>query len=146
MAADESPKAESFWNKFNLGTEGVYRADISNGGGDYGAAIGGGFSFNKHVSLIARGVAYETDNWRGSVVDELHGGISANIFSFKSVGLSAEGAYLRHFERKDNGVGVGGRLAFNFNETVSLFGGAQYRIWNKGQNDFMFPVGFNFSL
>ena len=141
-------KAASFLDGLSLTTEGFYRADISNGGGDWGAGSTLGLKLNKFVTLNVRNLAYEKDNWGGSVVDESQAGVSAQILqSFNGkLTINAEGDYCRQWETKDNGIGVGGNIAWHFSKRVEAFGGVQYRVWNKGANDMMYPFGIKFSF
>jgi hypothetical protein len=83
-----------------------------------------------------------------SVVDETHAGVAAQLFTASGgkLTLNAEGAYVRAWESQDNGIGVGGNLNYAFTKSISAFGGVQYRVWNKGANDILYPFGIKFSF
>jgi hypothetical protein len=138
----------SFLDGISVSTIGLYRADISKGGGDYGAGVDIGLKLNPTVTLNVRNLAYEHNKWGDSVIDETHVGVIAQLFKANKdkLTISGEADYVRQWETKDNGIGVGGRLSYNFTKNISTFAGIQYRIFNKGNNDFMFPFGINFKF
>lgn len=141
-------KESSFLDGLSLTTEGFYRADLSNGGGNWGAGSTVGIKLNKHVTLNIRNIAWESGNWGGSVIDESQAGVSAVLFNAAKgkLTLNAEGNYVRDWNTQDNGIGVGGNLNYAFTKSVSAFGGVQYRVWNKGANDMLYPFGIRFTF
>ena len=148
LALTVSTQAASFLDGLSLTTEGFYRADISNGGGEWGAGSTVGLKLNKFVTFNIRNLAYEHNNWGGSTIDESQAGVSAQILqSFNGkLTINAEGDYCRQWETHDNGIGVGGNVAWHFTKHIEAFGGVQYRVWNKGANDMMYPFGIKFSF
>lgn len=141
-------KEKNFLDGLSLTTEGFYRADISNGGGEWGAGSTLSLQLQKNVNLNIRNLAYEHDNWGGSTIDESQAGVSAKLFSAAKgkLTINGEADYCRNWESKDNGIGVGGNANYAFTKNISVFGGVQYRVWNKGANDMMYPFGVKFSF
>lgn len=140
-------QSSSFLDSISLTTEGFYLQNLSDGGGQWGAGSTVGLKLNKNVTLNVRNLAYETENWGGGpAIDESQAGFAFQLLTSKKLTLNGEVDYVRNWNTDDNGIGVGGNLSWAFTKRVSAFGGVQFRVWNKGNNDILYPFGIKFSF
>ena len=139
----------SFLKDFNIGTEGIYKFDLSSGDKSWGAALVTGFQLNKYVGVNVRTITYEgTDGWTGYAIDENQVNVTANLFKNASgkLSLNGEAGYARSWSAEDNGVNVGGNIKYNFTKNISASAGVVYQLWNKGGNSLLIPFGVGYSF
>lgn len=146
ISAAESP---SFLKDFNIGTEGIYKFDLSTGDKSWGAALVTGFQLNKYVGVNVRSITYEgTDFWGNRAIDENQANVTANLFKNASgkLFLNGEAGYARSWSAEDNGVNVGGNIKYNFTKNISASAGVVYQLWNKEGNTLLIPFGIGYSF
>lgn len=132
-------------------TLGAVRLVGVDGGEQWGAGVQGSYDLNKHVALTGRAIAYETENWGGSTVDEASAGVEARLLRSANgkFGLSALGLVHRSFGQYEAwGIGLGGKATATIYKSLHAFGQAEYRIWDKRpENDDLllsFGLGLRF--
>lgn len=118
-AASAKKESKSWWTDFSVSPYGAVNHP-NFGKPQYGAGLDVGYSINKTVSLHGTALAYESDRWGGSTIDE-----ASVLFRADLIRASKERfvTYVlaggdRDFERDDwaFGAGIGAelRLARNF--------------------------------
>lgn len=120
-------------------------------GEQWGAGVQASYDLNKHVALTGRALAYETENWGGSTVDEASLGVEAKLLKSANgkFGLSAIGGVHRSFGLYEAwGIGLGGKVTAVLYRQLYGFGQAEYRIWDeRPENDDLllsFGIGLRF--
>jgi len=138
----------SFLKDFNIGTEGIYRVDLSEGNQSWGAALVTGFQLNKYVGVNIRTIANEGDNWGGNVIDENHINATFNLLKSANgkLSLNGEAGYARSWGADDNGINIGGNLKYSLTQNLSASAGALYQVWNKQGNSLLIPFGLGYSF
>lgn len=134
--------------QISIETLGAVRNANINGAATFGAGVDVGVKFNDWVTGHARALAYETDNWRGSVVDEGSLLVEAQLFSSasKRVTLSAIGGADRDFVADDWGFSVGIRPAIVLTKNFSIVAESRIRAWFKQDKDLITTAGLRFSF
>lgn len=117
-------------------------------GVDYGAGVDLGLKLNSFVTGHVRALAYESDNWRGSTIDEGSLLIEARLLTSanKKLSLSAVGGVTRDFGVDDWGFGVGPRLTVQLTPNIGLVGESQIRAWFDREKDLITTFGIQFTF
>ena len=134
--------------KLSVEAIGAIRYNDLKGPGDYGAGADFGYQFNKYVTGHVRLLAYETDNWRGSAIDEGALLVEAKLLRSANgkLSLSAIGGAHRDIARDDWGFGVGLRGVANIYKTLSAFAGGEIRAWFDQPKDGLITAGLQFGF
>lgn len=128
---------KSFIDSITVSPYGAVRwADLKNEP-DYGAGLDLGVKVNPFVDVHVVNLAYQTDRWGGSVIDETGLLISADITRFKVESFTPYfiGGGWRDWDQEDWGfsAGLGGRI--NFNKHFSVGADYQLRAWFNHDKD-----------
>jgi hypothetical protein len=117
-------------------------------GEQYGAGLGLGYKFNSYVTGWARALAYETDNWRGSTIDEASLLVEARLFNSGngSFRLAAIGGADRDFDAQDWGFSVGLRAGLSLTPNLGLVAESRIRAWFDQEKDLISTAGLAFSF
>lgn len=108
-----------------------HQAEFTRGPSQWGAGIDAGLPVNRFVSIHVRNLAFEAEDWRGSVVDEtaLYGRADFVKFAGEIFRLYGTGGGTRHWEIDDWSFGVGLGAEYRFNRNVSLSAGREIRAY-----------------
>jgi len=127
---------KSWWTDFSVSPFGAV-THPNFGAPEYGAGLDVGYNINKTVSLHVANLAYETDNWKGTTIDETSLLFRADLIRYSKERLVGYllGAGDRDWGRDDwaFGVGVGAELRFSKNVSVGV--DSRIRSWFKNEKD-----------
>jgi hypothetical protein len=127
---------------------GAIRYDDLKGPATYGGGADLGYAFNKYVIGHARVLTYETDNWRGTAVDEGSLLAEAKLLSSANgkLSLSGIGGVHRDFDRDDWGFGIGARGTAVVYKTLSAFAQGEIRAWFSKEKDGLVSAGLQWAF
>jgi Outer membrane protein beta-barrel domain len=134
-ATVQTAKPESILDQITIAPVAALQTENLVGESRFGAGLDLGFDVNPFVSLHGTALTYETENWKGSVVDEseLYG--RANFVKFKNETFVfyGKGGLQRDWQESIWGFGVGAGAELRLSKNVAL--GADYtvRSWFKGR-------------
>lgn len=144
----EPIKSSSILSSLSVEAIGAIRYDDLKGPATYGAGADVGYAFNKYVIGHARLLTYETDDWRGSAIDE--GSLLAEAKFLRSangrLSLSGIGGVHRDFDRDDWGFGIGARGTAVIWKNLSAFAQGEIRAWFSKEKDGLVSAGLQLAF
>jgi hypothetical protein len=86
---------------------------------------------DKFVSIHVTGLAYETDNWRSSTIDESEAYVSADLTKFAndSFIVSLKGGAVADWNDGDYGLSVGAGARIQLSKSLSIGSDYSVRAW-----------------
>ncbi len=128
MAANSNAAEKSILESISVAPVAALKGSEITGEHTFGAGLDLGFDVNKFVSIHATALGYETDNWRGGVVDESEVYGKANFVKFanESFVFYGKGGATRDWSGDDWALGVGLGAELRLSKSVSV--GADYTI------------------
>lgn len=120
--------AEAWWTKIDVAPVAVLQTKDINGASQFGAGVDLGLRVNPWVSVRVVNLAYEQEDWGGSVIDETDLLVRADITALKYNSFTPYfiGGGLYEYETKNFGMSAGLGGQFNFSKNVGI--GADYSI------------------
>jgi hypothetical protein len=137
------PAKPNLLDKVSIAAVGAHQqADFAHGPGQWGAGLDAGLSLHRFVSLHLRNLAFEQNEWRGSVVDEtsLYGRADWRPLKSDKFHLYGTGGGTRHWTDEDWSLALGAGAEYRFNKTVALSAAREIRAHFKGQRDWLTTV------
>jgi hypothetical protein len=145
-----SPKTlgASFIDNLSVSPYGAMKSVNITDGHVFGAGIAVDYKVNTPVSVGIRATSFETDEWRGSAIDEGSFVVTAVLLKSDNNGLTlaAVGAVDRDFDNQDWGFSTGARVAAKLHKQVELFGESRIRAWFDQDKDLITSAGVKFSF
>jgi hypothetical protein len=137
LTASISAQAADFWGQFTLAPVIALKAPNIDGDGILGAGAALSFRVNDFVSLQVHNLAYESNNWRDSTIDETSFLVKADITKFKwnSFVPYFIGGGQRDWTREDWGFSAGVGAQYNFSKKISLGADYSLRAWFNNDKD-----------
>ncbi len=128
MAANSNAAEKSILESISIAPVAALKGAEITGSHTFGTGLDLGFDVNKFVSIHATALGYETDNWRGGVVDEseIYGKANFVKFANESFVLYGKGGVTRDWSGDDWALGVGLGAELRLSESVSV--GADYTV------------------
>lgn len=119
---------KSWWTDWSVSPQAVLRTANVTGASDFGGGVDIGYNLNNTVSLHIQNTAYETDDWRGSVVDETSLLCRADFIrdSHERFVVYGLGGFDWDWERDAWGLGVGLGIGIRLSKNVEI--GPSYRV------------------
>lgn len=120
-AADASATAK-FIDSITVAPVAVLKGSDFTGSHTLGAGLDLGAGVNEFVSIHVANYGYESDDWRGGVVDatEVYGKAKFAKFAGESFLLYGKGGATRNWEAQSWAMGVGLGAQLNFSKSISL--------------------------
>lgn len=144
-AEQKQQQQQNFLEKITWSAVGaVKHVDITDHA-DVGVGVAVGLPVNKYIDLRTVALAYENNDYGGSVIDEVGVGIKANLVKGlkEKLHLYATGTGYRDFENEDWGFGTGLGLQYNFSKRVSAGVGTEIRAWFDQEKDLLTTGSLN---
>lgn len=97
----------------------------------FGTGLDIGVGINKFVSVHVTGLAYETDNWKSSAVDESEAYVSADLTKFANDTfiVSLKGGAVTDWNEGDYGLAVGLGARIQLSKALSIGSDYSVRAW-----------------
>lgn len=120
--AADAPATAKFIDSITVAPVAVLKGADFTGSHTLGAGIDLGAGVNEFVSIHVANYGYESDDWRGGVVDatEVYGKASFAKFAGESFLLYGKGGATRNWEAQSWAMGVGLGAQLNFSKSISL--------------------------
>lgn len=136
-AADGS-KTAKWIDSITVAPVAVIQTEGIDGASTFGAGVDAGVGINKYASIHVAGYGYETDSWRGGVVDEVEAYGKANFASFyeQVLVLTGKGGVVWDTLLDDYAISVGAGCDLNFSKRFAVGADYSIRAWfNEREKD-----------
>lgn len=122
----------------------VLQSEGINGTSTFGTGLDLGIGINKYVSIHGAAYGFETDAWRGGVVDEaeIYGKAKFASFYKQALTLTGKGGAVYDPAGEDYAIAVGAGLDLAINETWTLGADYSIRAWFNGREKDSLLRGF----
>lgn len=129
--AGDSKSAVAFVDSITVAPVAALKTAGLNGQSTFGAGLDLGVGVNKFVSIHVTGLAYETDNWRSSTIDESEAYVSADLTKFAkdSFIVSIKGGAVADWNDGDYGLAVGAGARLQLSKSLSIGSDYSVRAW-----------------
>lgn len=120
-----------FIDSFTVAPVAALKTQGLNGPSTFGTGLDLGVGINKFVSVHVTGLAYETDNWRSSTVDESEAYVSADLTKFANDTfiVSLKGGAVTDWNEGDYGLAVGLGARIQLSKALSIGSDYSIRAW-----------------
>lgn len=138
VRAADSKSTAKWIDSITVAPVGVVQTDGIDGASTFGAGVDAGVGINKYASIHVAGYGYETDAWRGGVVDEVEAYGKANFASFyeQVLVLTGKGGVVWDTLLDDYAISVGAGCDLNFSKRFAVGADYSIRAWfNEREKD-----------
>ena len=129
--AGDAKSTAKFIDSITVAPFAALQTDGLNGKSTLGSGLDLGVGINKFVSIHVTGLAYETDSWRGSTIDESEAYVSADLTKFANDTflVSLKGGAVTDWTEGDYGLAVGLGARIQLSKVLSIGSDYSVRAW-----------------